>query len=90
MPCIAARTTAIADYFGDAMVEFFEPGNVDDLARAIRDLHADPDRRAALADRAANFTGRHSWSREGAAFVELIDSLAGRRATKDAYQAIPR
>src|SRR5262249_19035703 len=77
VPCIAARTTAIADYFGDANVQLFEPGDVDDLTRCIRELHASPERREALGARASNFTSRHSWEREGSAFVELIDALAG-------------
>lgn len=41
MPAIAARTTAIEGYFKDTMVEFFTPGDVEDLARCIFRLYSD-------------------------------------------------
>ena len=33
LPAIASRTTAIQAYFSDTNTEFFEPGNVNDLAQ---------------------------------------------------------
>jgi glycosyltransferase involved in cell wall biosynthesis len=78
IPCIAARTTANVEYFGDSMVEFFDPDDVEDLARAIRTLHASPERRAELVERAARFTERYNWTTVGTAFVRLIDDLSGR------------
>lgn len=79
VPSIAARTTAIEAYFRDSMVEFFTPGDVEDLARRIRELHADPQRRAELARASANFTRRYSWTRVGADYVSLVDRLVARR-----------
>jgi glycosyltransferase involved in cell wall biosynthesis len=76
LPCIAARTTAIAAFFGDANVEFFTPGDAADLARCIRLLHADPTRRAALAGRSSAFTDAHNWRTEGPAYVALVERLA--------------
>jgi glycosyltransferase involved in cell wall biosynthesis len=91
MPCIAASTTAIRDYFGGAMVELFEPGNAHDLARCIRQLHRNRPRPEELAASAASFTRQRSWGREGAGFVDLVDGLARRPApTGGGYQAIPR
>jgi len=34
LPVIAARTSAIATYFDDTMVQFFQPGDVEDLTRS--------------------------------------------------------
>ncbi|GIU87380.1 MAG: hypothetical protein KatS3mg009_1895 [Acidimicrobiia bacterium] len=86
IPCVAARTTAIETYFGDANVELFEPGDADDLAERIRVLYEDPDRLAATAARAAAFTGRHSWERTSREYVALVDRLraAGRPARRAA------
>jgi glycosyltransferase involved in cell wall biosynthesis len=75
IPCIAARTTAIDAYFRDAMVEFFSPGDAEDLARCIRELSASPERCAELARRSQNFTGRYNWTRIGADYVALVRGL---------------
>jgi glycosyltransferase involved in cell wall biosynthesis len=75
IPCIAARTTAIDAYFRDAMVEFFSPGDAEDLARCIRELRASPERCAELARRSQNFTGRYNWTRIGADYVALVRGL---------------
>jgi glycosyltransferase involved in cell wall biosynthesis len=72
IPCIAARTSAIAGYFDATMVESFTPGDVDDLARCIVRLARHPERRAELAEAAATFTDRYSWSRIGPAYVALV------------------
>jgi len=79
IPCIAARTTAIRTYFEDANVEFFSPGDVEDLVRAIRRLADDPAYRAALAARSRAFTERFSWSRLGPGYVALIRRLGADR-----------
>jgi glycosyltransferase involved in cell wall biosynthesis len=76
MPCIAARTSAIESYFGDAMVELFEPGDTDDLARCILELSLDPARREELAGRSSRFTSRYNWERVGASYVELVGRLS--------------
>ncbi|HWL90769.1 MAG TPA: glycosyltransferase family 4 protein [Actinomycetota bacterium] len=76
LPCVAARTTAIEAYFGDAMVALFEPGDADDLARCIRELARSPERRAELARRSRRFTDRYNWQRMSGEYVELVRSLA--------------
>jgi glycosyltransferase involved in cell wall biosynthesis len=72
LPCIAARTTAIAAYFQDTMVEFFQPGDVQDLARCIRLLRDRPDRLVELSARSSNFTNRYNWAQAGDAYVALV------------------
>jgi glycosyltransferase involved in cell wall biosynthesis len=78
LPCVASRTTAIHEYFHDAMVEFFAPGDADEMAQRIRDLYRSEGRRAALARRSANFTARYSWDRIGAEYVGLVGALGNR------------
>jgi glycosyltransferase involved in cell wall biosynthesis len=78
IPCVAARTTAIEAYFKDTMVEFFTPGDADDLARCIRELRQDPERLARLAQNGERFTRRYNWKEIGAAYAALIDQLAKR------------
>ena len=78
MPCIAARTTAIEAEFADTMVAFFTPGDAADMARCIRELHADPARRAGLIEGSRRFTERANWAQIGARYVELVCRLASR------------
>jgi len=76
VPVIAARTPAIAAYFDDTMVEFFEPGNVDDLKRCILTLYSDRTRRAQLVQNADKFNQDYSWSSISAEYAQLVERLA--------------
>lgn len=78
LPAIAARTTAIHAYFRDTMVEFFEPGDVDDLARCIRILYDNPARLAELVKGCQKFNQQYNWTRIGAEYVELVERLRRR------------
>src|SRR5204863_6019206 len=49
LPVIASRLRATADVYGEDVIEYYEPGDAADLARAIRRLHDDPARRGELA-----------------------------------------
>lgn len=75
LPAIAARTTAIEAYFSGTMVEFFRPGDVDDLARCIRTLWNSPKRLAELARGSARFNQRYNWAELGADYVALVERL---------------
>ncbi|HXG39442.1 MAG TPA: glycosyltransferase family 4 protein [Candidatus Limnocylindrales bacterium] len=79
IPAIVSRTPVVEQYFDDSMVRFVEPGDVEDLAAAIRELAGDPARRAALASAAARFGERHNWRRQSAEYAELVAGLADRR-----------
>jgi len=76
VPAIAARTPAIAAYFDETMVQFFTPGDPDDLARCILALHSDRKRLAQLAQGAEKFNQRYNWPAHSAEYVRLVDQLA--------------
>jgi len=75
LPAIASRTTAIEAYFSDTMVEFFNPGDVEDLARCIRTLWNSPKRLAELAQGSKKFMQRYNWSQISADYVALVEQL---------------
>lgn len=77
LPSVAARTTAIESTFGHSVAAYFAPGDVDDLAGAIRGLWNDPAARERLAARSRRFTRCHNWEREGRAYAALVADLAG-------------
>jgi glycosyltransferase involved in cell wall biosynthesis len=75
LPAIAARTSAIQAYFSDTMVEFFTPGDADDLARSILKLHQDRAYLAHLTCGAEQFNQRYNWEKLSDEYVALIERL---------------
>lgn len=79
MPAIASRTSAVQAYFQDTMVEFFTPGDVDDLARCLLTIYHDRGHLAELARGAGVFNQRYNWEKLGNEYVDLIDRLNAKR-----------
>jgi len=92
MPAIVSRTPAIQAYFSDTMAEFFEPGDVDDLARHILELYHNPFRLAELARGCLKFNQLYNWTKTSVEYVALVERLGSRRgsADKEMVQQNPR
>ncbi len=75
VPAIAARTPAIEAYFDEKMVQFFTPGDLDDLVRCIRELYNDRGRLATLAENAERFNQSYNWQVQSAQYVRLVNQL---------------
>lgn len=90
LPCIVGRTTVIASYFDDSMVQFFKPGDVDDLVRSIWLLYEDQARRAQFAAGILKFHERHNWAQLGAQYEALVRGLArhGKRGAQEQAQPV--
>lgn len=85
VPCIVPRTGTIQRYFDASMVEFFESESPQSLARAMTALHADPSRRAGLAQEAhTRFAASHTWNVHKAIYTDLVDSLLQGRTRRRA------
>jgi len=84
IPVILSRTAIDTFYFNDSVVRFFKPGDVEDLAAAIRDLAIDPAARRDLAARAATYAEENSWQKKQHDYLALVDSLVARRKGKHA------
>jgi glycosyltransferase involved in cell wall biosynthesis len=78
IPAIASSTAAIRAYFEGTMVEFFAPGDVEDLARCILRLHQNQARLTELAQNAQKFNQRYNWAAQSADYVALVERLADR------------
>jgi glycosyltransferase involved in cell wall biosynthesis len=78
IPIIAARLRTAEYYFDRASVRFFEAGNAEALADAIRELRADRERAARLARRARRVAASLSWERQRERYFDAIDSLLHR------------
>lgn len=79
LPVICSDIATMRRYFSDDELLFFEPGNAEDLARAIRVLLANP---AAAEDRAARSRmklDKLDWPAQKEALVETVEALPGSR-----------
>jgi len=77
-PVIAARTPTIRTYFDDSMIQFFTPGDVDELADCILSLHNDRQRLAQISRKADKFNQLYNWDKQAENYASLVESLNGR------------
>jgi hypothetical protein len=59
------------------MVQYFQPGDSNDLARNILWLYQHRDRLAMLAQNADQFNQQYSWNRIADSYAETLDRLSG-------------
>ena len=85
-PAIVARTRSVEAYFDDSCLQLFESANEHDLARAIRELYADPGLRERLVRRATEVSEPYRWVHQRARYLAIVDELISRA---DARQARP-
>jgi glycosyltransferase involved in cell wall biosynthesis len=74
-PVIASRTRAVVNHFGHDSLQLFESGDVEDLVRAIRELHADPQLGERLASRAAEVAEPYRWAHQGPRYLRIVERL---------------
>jgi len=77
-PVLSSRTRSVEQTFGPSCVELFESGDPADLARALRVLHGDPQRRREMVRRAAEVAGQYQWSRQREVYTGVVDRLLHR------------
>ena len=77
-PAIVARTRSVEAYFDHTSLQLFESGNEHDLARAIRELYADPGLRDRLAARAAEVSEPYRWVHQRRQYLESVGRLLAR------------
>ncbi len=75
VPVIASRTRIDEYYFNDVIVQFFESGDVNDLATQILCLMHDPVRRAELQARSSEFIEHNNWDVRKSEYLDLVDRL---------------
>jgi glycosyltransferase involved in cell wall biosynthesis len=74
-PAIVSRTRAVEAYFGDDAFVLFESGDEQDLARAIRALHANPALGARLVARADEASAPYRWERQRRTYQRVVEEL---------------
>lgn len=82
VPVICSDLLSVRDYFSDEQARFVKPGDVEDLAVALRQLLSDPDLRRRMATAAATFYDRYDWSSEASAYVAIVEAMIAVQAER--------
>jgi glycogen(starch) synthase len=77
LPVLCSGTATMRHYFDGDELLFFEPGNTQDLVRAIRELLTDPATAAERARKSELKLDKLRWSAQKQALVETVEKLAG-------------
>jgi glycosyltransferase involved in cell wall biosynthesis len=72
-PTIASRTRSVEKYFDESCLRFFTSDDPVDLARAIRELHADPELRRGMVERATLAGDPYRWPHERERYLAIIE-----------------
>jgi glycosyltransferase involved in cell wall biosynthesis len=75
VPVVAAKTAVDQYYFGDRLVQFFEPGSADDFAAKLLELLNDSMARKELSARALEFIQSNNWDVKKKEYLDLLDQL---------------
>ncbi len=77
-PVIMSRTRGVQDYFKEDEILFFEPGNVDDLARKMEWAYRHPDELRSIMERGRRVYEKYSWELERSRFTGRVNGLLTR------------
>ena len=62
-------------YFNDSVAAFFESGNPDDLARAVREVLSNPNYRRQLSEQGYAYAKANSWETMKDVYLDVVDRL---------------
>ena len=71
IPVVGPALPAIQYYCDDEMVSFYQPEDVDSMARAVYALYTDPTKRAQQAEKALRFLDRYGWEKHKSELIQV-------------------
>jgi glycosyltransferase involved in cell wall biosynthesis len=74
-PVLASRLNAVAAYFGEQAVCYFEPGNPVSLAEAILDLYEHPIKRQSLVQNAQQLFNQYKWEQQKGIYLSVYQKI---------------
>jgi glycosyltransferase involved in cell wall biosynthesis len=91
IPVVCADLPTIREHFSEEQVLFFEPGNAESLARALRSVADSPREAAARAQRALRrYETDYSWEASARTYGDLLDRLSESRDGRQPHARGPR
>ncbi len=79
-PALVSRTAATAAYFDESCFAWFEGGNAEDLARAVRALYDDRSRGERLVANATRQSAPYRWAAQKRLYLAAVEQTLGRSA----------
>ena len=83
LPVLASRLGAVAAYFDDDSLCFFEPDDAESLAKGILELYRHPDKRQTLTENAQRLYDQYKWEKQKeiylSTYFELVQGDKNRR-----------
>jgi len=79
-PVIASRLRSVSELYDDSVLEYFEPGDAESLAEAIRRLRNDPERREELARNGRRALEQNGWHVQREIYLGVYRKLLDGRA----------
>jgi len=73
LPVIAPRLKIIQHYFTEDMLKYYEPENVENLAKCILELYDNPDERRSLVANSQKFYDKYNWENQESAYLRLVN-----------------
>src|SRR5664280_548247 len=89
-PVVASRLPAVERYFKPDTLSMYESGDPESLSAAILALVGDATGRAARVERTRQRLEELSWSRQGEAFLEVVDRLTAASGIQKSTQTGPK
>ena len=76
---IVSRTRAVEAYFDESCFQYFDADDEHDLARAIREVHADPDLGDRLVRRASEVSESYRWKHQREIYRSFVETILADR-----------
>lgn len=83
LPVIASATKTLKRYFDDTQIVFFEPGDEEDMARAIERVYFDQELRKSLTAEGLRLSMCLNWELEKPKFLKIIESMLAHQGAKE-------
>jgi glycosyltransferase involved in cell wall biosynthesis len=75
LPAIATKVESIEKYLGDKVVMLSKPNDVEDVARCIKELYRNFDKRIELREAGLAFTIKYNWQTQANIYLNIIKNL---------------
>jgi glycosyltransferase involved in cell wall biosynthesis len=80
VPVLASSTRIDRYYFGGGVIEFFDSGNIEDMAAKILDLMRNKEKREALRARGLEYVRTNNWDVKKNEYLSLSAALVSGQA----------
>ncbi len=74
-PVLCSRTRSVMTYFPESCFAYFEPDDPEDLARAIWELHAQPELAERLVERAGEVNEPYRWPHQRKRYMRVVAAM---------------